>query len=154
MLWNNLVTASEWVISIFRARGRLYVTDVSTAMEGYMVRRIKQILYSEMHYMDWNWSTAMEGCIVRRKNKYFIQKCITTMELKGGTSCVSDSESQSIALYCVVMCCSLGYWMFGCPDAVSGVRTYVLFKEALLYELLKYLQRVQQWMVWCPLPSW
>jgi len=40
-MWNNLVANFEWVIFIFRERGQLYVADVSTAMEGYMVRRIK-----------------------------------------------------------------------------------------------------------------
>jgi len=41
MLWNNLIAAFEWVISIFEVRGQLYVTDVIIALERYMVRRIK-----------------------------------------------------------------------------------------------------------------
>jgi len=41
MLWNNLVAAFE-PVSIFGTRGRLYILDVSTAIEECMVRRIKQ----------------------------------------------------------------------------------------------------------------
>jgi len=55
MLWNSLVAASEWVVSIFGATGRLYVTDVSTVMEGCMIKRIKQ---------------------------YFIQECSTWIEIR------------------------------------------------------------------------
>jgi len=41
MLCNNLIAIPEWVVSIFEATGRLCVMDMSTAMEGCMVKRIK-----------------------------------------------------------------------------------------------------------------
>ena len=41
MLWSNLVAAFEWVVSIFRMNAWLYVTDVSTAIERCMIKRIK-----------------------------------------------------------------------------------------------------------------
>jgi len=117
MLWNNLIAASKWVISIFKARGRLYVVKQSRCclQVGCLHLWVREQLYVM------NVTTAMEGCTARRIKQYFIQKYSTWIEIGRRYILVSGLGSQTIALYCVITCCSLEGWMFGYPNAASGV---------------------------------
>jgi len=61
----------------------------------------------------------------------------------------------SIVLYWVIACCNwIGGGAFDCPDpkTASGVKTYSL-KKPWRMSSSRYLRRLQQRMILCPLPS-
>jgi len=72
---------------------------------------------------------------------------------KGVYSLYESLVAQSIILYWAITFYSWEEGVFDLWEIASGVRTYSLRKSHWMSSS-KYLWKVQQWMVWCPLQSW
>ena len=79
--------------------------------------------------------TPMKGCIViskRIKDILFINAVHEVKFERRYIPCFWESESQSTALYCVIILCSRGVWMFGYGLGSKGI----FLEKTLFYKLL------------------